>query len=62
MLTYYNDRGYAQIRIYYCIDDIMPIGSANPDEYLAQAQAKGIDSDSVRSTFGIELSSGLRME
>ena len=57
LLSFYNDMNYGRIRIYYCIEDIMPVDDTLPtwEDSVTAANLAGITSDSVRSTVGIEL-------
>lgn len=57
LITYYNQISRGQIRIYYCIDDIMPEDKANISwqDNIPLAISKGYTSDSLRTNIGIEL-------
>lgn len=62
LITFVNDNYSGQIRIYYCINDIMSLNGVKWEDAIAAAKAKGITSDSLRTkvavTLDVEMQSG----
>lgn len=57
LISYDNFTNYGQVRIYYCIEDLMPIDPSITSwmDGISAAVSKGINSDALRSNIGIEL-------
>ncbi|MCX7841503.1 MAG: zinc ribbon domain-containing protein [Clostridia bacterium] len=57
LISFNNSSNYGQIRIFYCIENLLPIDLSLPDwkDNISAAVSKGITSDALRSKVGIEL-------
>lgn len=55
LISFANSINYSQVRIYYCIEDLMSVKTASWMDSIPAAVSKGITSDALRSKIGIEL-------
>ena len=57
LISFVNPINYGQVRIYYCIENLMPIDPSISSwmDSIPVAASKGITSDALRSNIGIEL-------
>jgi len=57
LISFDNSINYGQVRIYYCIENLMSIDSSIPSwmDSIPVAVSKGITSDALRSNIGMEL-------
>ncbi len=57
LISYYNSLSSGQVRIYYCVHNLMPVDPAIPSwiDNVPVAVGKGISSDALRGTIGLEI-------
>ncbi len=57
LISYYNSLSYGQVRIFYCVHNLMPVDPSLPSwlDSVPAASGKGMTSDTLRATIGLEI-------